>query len=47
MGRCPHCGEYETIWINHNEVDEESPEYDESRVHSYCKNCDNGICEEC
>lgn len=45
--RCPSCGEYDGTWIDHNTVDEEDPGYDETKTHTYCRNCDYGICEAC
>lgn len=47
MNRCPHCGEYDMTWINHNGVSAEDPAFDEAKIHAYCQNCDNGVCEEC
>lgn len=45
--RCYSCGEYDGIPIDHNTVDEDHPDYDEAKVHSYCTNCDYGLCPAC
>ena len=46
--KCPRCGEYEGIWIHHHDGDEcPDREPGDTTCHTYCKNCDNGICEKC
>ena len=40
--RCPHCGEYEVVWINHGKGWKKAG-YGKKR-HHYCRNCDFGLC---
>lgn len=42
MNRCYHCGEYEVVWVEHP-----GTVHADENTHAYCRNCDNGICEEC
>jgi hypothetical protein len=51
--RCPSCGEYEVVTLGHDPetgATEPSPEQvaaDEGVGHSYCTNCDWGVCAHC
>jgi hypothetical protein len=42
MMRCPHCGEYEVVTVEHADLTGHEPGCPSS--HSYCRNCDNGLC---
>lgn len=47
--RCPRCGEYDVITVHHDHLEDESDCLEDGPCHSYCRNCDNGICgrEDC
>lgn len=42
--RCPSCGEYDVETCHHHYTTDSEEECTES-CHSFCRNCDYGICE--
>lgn len=46
--RCPACGEYEGMWVHHGHEDGDDEACEQNQMcHTYCTNCDYGVCELC
>ena len=45
---CPNCGEDTVVWLEHHDYQQSRHHPDCPEAHSYCRNCDYGLCcEEC
>lgn len=45
--KCYSCGEYDGITEHHGHDRHDDCPDENSACHSYCPNCDNGLCEAC
>ena len=45
--KCYSCGEYDGVTEHHGHDADETDCLDLGPCHSYCPNCDYGLCEEC